>query len=92
MRRYAEPRPVQVWLGRDGQPAWIRWLGRRERARVCNTWQIEGAWWDAGEARRQDGRTPGDEPRVYYSLLTISGALLTVYEIGGQWLLEQVAD
>lgn len=94
MRLYREPPPIDVRPGRDGRPGWVRRQGRRERARVCNAWRVEGAWWaappDAG--RRDDGREAGEAARSYYLLLTASGALLTVFETGGRWFLERVVD
>ncbi len=82
-RRYLQPRRLEIAPGGGGQPAWLRWRGRRERGRVCNAWRVEGAWWQ--------GQPAG---RAYYTVVTGSRAALVVYrdEASGGWFLEQILD
>jgi hypothetical protein len=82
-RRFRQPRLLEVEVDAAGQPAWLRWRGRRERARVCNTWQVEGAWWQGQPVAR-----------TYFTLLTASRAALVVYrdEAARRWFLEGILD
>jgi hypothetical protein len=84
-RRFLQPRPIAVSPDAGGRPVWLRWRGRRERVSICNTWRVEGAWWQS----RNDGAG-----RTYYTLLTVSRAALVVFhdETGGRWFLEQILD
>ena len=82
-RHFRQPRALDIRPDPSGQPAWLRWRGRRERVRVCNAWRIERAWWQ--------GESAG---RAYYTLLTTTRAALVVYrdEATGGWFLERVVD
>ncbi len=82
-RHFRQPRALEIRPDASGQPAWLRWRGRRERVRVCNAWRVEPAWWQ--------GQAAG---RAYYTLLTSSRAALVVYrdEASGGWFLERVVD
>jgi hypothetical protein len=83
-RYFRQPQTLEVAPDAQGQPGWLRWLGRRERVWVCNTWRVEGPWWQGQQAGR-----------AYYTLLTTATrAVLVVYrdEADGRWLLERVMD
>jgi hypothetical protein len=82
-RHFQQPRAVEVSLAAGGEPAWLRWRGRRERVTVCNTWRVEGAWWRGEQAGR-----------AYYTLRTASQAIVVVFrdEADGRWFMERVAD
>jgi hypothetical protein len=84
-RRFVQPRALAVSPDARGRPAWVRWRGRRERVSICNTWRVEGAWWQSRN---------GGAGRTYYTLLTASRVALVVFhdEADGRWFLEQILD
>jgi len=70
------PKPIQVRAAEDGLPLWVRRNGRWQRvAAVQNVWRIDEGWWE--------------EPisRLYFQVLTESGAVLTLFRdlIKGAW-------
>src|SRR5204863_8222381 len=67
VRRFAAARAAEVRSDAEGGPTLLRWRGRLEPVRVCNTWRSGGAWWR------------GEEPRAYFRVLTRSGALLVLF-------------
>jgi hypothetical protein len=81
-RRFRQPRALAIEADAGGQPAWLRWHGRRERVTVRNAWRSEGAWWR------------GDAGRSYYSVLTSLRAMLVVFrdDADGRWYLDHVGD
>jgi hypothetical protein len=82
-RHFHQPRVVEISPGAGGEPAWLRWRGRRERVWVCNTWRVEGAWWRGEQAGR-----------AYYTLRTASQVIIVVFrdEAVGRWFVEKVVD
>lgn len=72
---------IEVELDTTGQPAAIRWNGRRELVETCNRWRIEEAWWREPIAR---------------DYVKVAGAhwLALIYHdlIRGTWHLERLYD
>jgi hypothetical protein len=98
-RAFWQPRALAIEADAGGQPAWLRWHGRRERVRVCNAWRVEDAWWkraahDAPLAGPPQLGAPPPSARAYYTILTASRAALVVFrdEADGRWYLEGVVD
>ena len=93
-RHFRQPQLLEITSNADGRPTWLRWRGRRERVSVCNTWRVEGAWWQ--QAALEPGLTDqsAGAGRAYYTLLTASRIVLIVYraEADGRWYLEQIVD
>jgi hypothetical protein len=79
------PNGQQIPVGGDalGTPDWLVWQERRHTVvQVLERWRVDERWWQ-GRAWRE-----------YFTLLTASGLLLTLYHdvAGGAWYLQRLYD
>ena len=93
-RHFRQPQLLELTSNANGQPSWLRWRGRRERVSICNTWRVEGAWWQQPTPGTSFAGQSASAGRAYYTLLTASRIALIVFrdEANGRWYLEQILD
>lgn len=73
VRRLGEPTAIEVAADPGGRP--VRVAGRPVES-VRESWVVEDRWW-----------TPAPIRRRYWEVVTVDGALVTVFrEPGGRWL------
>ncbi len=81
IRSLNQPKPLQVEVDGEGQPAAVYLSKRRRRTEtVLETWRIDDEWWR-------------DQPvsRLYFRMMLEDGRMLTIYRdlLSGQWARQQ---
>ena len=76
LRRLAEPDPIRVRAGRDGQPVEV---GGRDVMSVRESWLVEDRWWTSRPIRRH-----------YWEVVDSRGSVTTIFrEPGDRWMVHR---